>query len=219
MINNLSLFNKCLFNTFKCTFNKAQGHLSINVSFPLHTKVYIGKQSTKNDFLELFFKTFFQAINVKYYSLIIFFHLKVNCSLLKPFHTSGLVYCKEYRTRMHVTYTPLICRANSWPRSCWHTSCISSCSPWGRAFWLGSWDTMSKQWKVFVSHVVTAWHNKGLIFYLDALLFLRTDCTYMYNAITVILLCERYYRYCKGCLPCFIFMGQTFPQGGTCPRV
>ena len=58
--------------------------------------------------------------------------------------------------------TPRIRRTNSWTSSCWYTPYWRACLPWSRAFWLGSWDIMSKSGKVFTSHVVTVWCNLGL---------------------------------------------------------
>ena len=65
-------------------------------------------------------------------------------------------------------------------------------------------NTLSKLRKVFASHTVTAWHNKGLTLYLDALLFLlkhNTSTSYRYcnnyrsilkfNRLKIILLLER----------------------------
>ena len=52
------------------------------------------------------------------------------------------------------TYASRIRRANSRVRSCWLHPKKSSPSPWSRAIWWGSNNTMSKQGKVFVSWVV-----------------------------------------------------------------
>ena len=84
-----------------------------------------------------------------------------------------LIHSNEFMTRSHVWYTPRILRANGCTRSWRQYPHISSHSPWGRAFWLGSEDSMSKQGKVLASHAVTVWHNKGLITLLRRLLILN----------------------------------------------
>ena len=51
---------------------------------------------------------------------------------------------------------------------------------------MGSYNTMSKKGNVFVFRMVTVWRNKGLILYLDALLFLlRRDFFYLLDYISL----------------------------------